>query len=73
MPLGFPVVPDGQQQCAVVAPDDRGFEIACLMRGLETYSDTDDGALYRFSWIFPRSREGGGIGEVVDGNHLKLA
>jgi predicted Ser/Thr protein kinase len=35
---------------------------ACLMRGLEAYSDTDDGALYRFSWIFPRSREGSGIG-----------
>ena len=36
--------------------------VACLMRGLETYSEDDEGALYRFSWIFPRSREGGGIG-----------
>jgi predicted Ser/Thr protein kinase len=36
--------------------------VACLMRGLEAYSETDDGALYRFSWIFPRAREGGGIG-----------
>jgi predicted Ser/Thr protein kinase len=35
---------------------------ACLMRGLEAYSDTDAGSLYRFSWIFPRTREGGGIG-----------
>jgi len=35
---------------------------ACLMRGLEAYSETDDGALYRFSWIFPRAREGAGIG-----------
>lgn len=35
---------------------------ACLMRGLEAYSDTEDGALYRFSWIFPRAREGSGIG-----------
>lgn len=35
---------------------------ACLIRGLEAYSDTDDGALYRFSWIFPRAREGSGIG-----------
>jgi predicted Ser/Thr protein kinase len=35
---------------------------ACLMRGLEAYSDTEDGALYRFSWIFPRAREGAGIG-----------
>ena len=31
---------------------------ACLMRGLEAYSETDDGALYRFSWIFPRAPEG---------------
>ncbi|HSN83676.1 MAG TPA: serine protein kinase PrkA [Polyangiales bacterium] len=36
--------------------------VACLMRGLEAYSETEDGALYRFSWIFPRSREGSGIG-----------
>ncbi|MEM7137295.1 MAG: serine protein kinase PrkA [Myxococcota bacterium] len=35
---------------------------ACLIRGLEAYSDTDEGALYRFSWIFPRAREGSGIG-----------
>jgi serine protein kinase len=35
---------------------------ACLMRGLEAYSDTDEGSLYRFSWIFPRMREGAGIG-----------
>lgn len=35
---------------------------ACLMRGLEAYSETDDGALYRFSWIFPRAPEGSGIG-----------
>ena len=35
---------------------------ACLMQGLEAYSDTEDGALYRFSWIFPRAREGSGIG-----------
>jgi predicted Ser/Thr protein kinase len=35
---------------------------ACLMRGLEAYSETEDGALYRFSWIFPRAREGAGIG-----------
>ncbi|MGB5810744.1 MAG: serine protein kinase PrkA [Polyangiales bacterium] len=35
---------------------------ACLISGLEAYSDTDEGALYRFSWIFPRAREGSGIG-----------
>ncbi len=43
---------------------------ACLMRGLEAYSDTDDGALYRFSWIFPRSREGSGIGFTTSSDEL---
>jgi len=34
-----------------------------LFKGLEHYSETDQGALYRFSWIFPRSDvEGGGLG-----------
>ena len=36
--------------------------VACLMRGLEHYSGLDDGALYRFSWIFPRGRDGKTIG-----------
>ncbi len=27
--------------------------VACLMRALEGYSASDEGALYRFSWIFP--------------------
>jgi len=43
---------------------------ACLMRGLEAYSDTDDGALYRFSWIFPRMREGAGIGFATSSDEL---
>ncbi len=43
---------------------------ACLMRGLEAYSDTDEGALYRFSWIFPRSREGSGIGFTTSSDEL---
>jgi len=43
---------------------------ACLMRGLEAYSDTDDGALYRFSWIFPRVREGAGIGFTTSSDEL---
>ncbi len=43
---------------------------ACLMRGLEAYSDTDDGALYRFSWIFPRTREGAGIGFSTSSDEL---
>jgi len=43
---------------------------ACLMRGLEAYSDTDEGALYRFSWIFPRAREGAGIGFTTSADDL---
>jgi predicted Ser/Thr protein kinase len=43
---------------------------ACLMRGIEAYSDTDDGALYRFSWIFPRVREGAGIGFSTSSDEL---
>jgi predicted Ser/Thr protein kinase len=43
---------------------------ACLMRGLEAYSDTDAGALYRFSWIFPRAHEGGGIGFATSSDDL---
>lgn len=34
----------------------------CLMRALEHYSAQDEGALYRFSWIFPRGSDGKGIG-----------
>ncbi|MFW2387563.1 MAG: serine protein kinase PrkA [Polyangiales bacterium] len=43
---------------------------ACLMRGLEAYSDTDEGALYRFSWIFPKAREGTGIGFTTSADEL---
>lgn len=35
---------------------------ACLMRALEAYSSTDEGALYRFSWIFPRGTDGKTLG-----------
>ncbi len=34
----------------------------CLMRALEHYSGQDEGALYRFSWIFPRGTDGKTIG-----------
>jgi serine protein kinase len=30
--------------------------VGCLMRALENYSTKDDGALYRFNWIFPSSK-----------------
>ena len=46
---------------------------ACLMRGLEAYSDTAHGALYQFSWIFPRVREGSGIGFNTPSDELGKA
>jgi predicted Ser/Thr protein kinase len=38
--------------------------VSCLMRALEYYSQLDDGAIYRFNWIFPSQKvqRGGGIG-----------
>jgi len=36
---------------------------ACIMRGLEQYSSIDEGALYRFHWVFPnQSKLKGSIG-----------
>lgn len=36
--------------------------VGCLMRALEHYSEEDAGALYRFSWIFPRGKDGKTVG-----------
>lgn len=37
--------------------------VACLQRALEHYSTLDEGAVYKFNWIFPAQRLGkGGIG-----------
>ena len=36
--------------------------VHCVMKGLEAYSETEEGALYYFSWIFPRGRDGRTIG-----------
>ncbi len=36
--------------------------VQCLFRGLEAYSRTDAGALYTFSWVFPRGKDGKSIG-----------
>jgi predicted Ser/Thr protein kinase len=38
--------------------------VAALVRGMEAYSRTRDGALYRFNWVFPSERtlRGGGLG-----------
>ena len=30
--------------------------VACMMRGIEHYSTLDEGALYRFNWVFPSSK-----------------
>ncbi len=46
---------------------------ACLMRGLERYSETGEGALYRFSWIFPRTDDGPGIGFTTAADELAKA
>jgi serine protein kinase len=35
---------------------------ACVQRGIEEYALLDDGALYSFSWIFPRSKDGKALG-----------
>ncbi len=46
--------------------------VAALMRGLEAYSHTDEGAMYRFSWVFPaRNGDGGariGFGAEREGS-----
>lgn len=36
--------------------------VNCLMKGLEHYSEHDEGAQYVFSWIFPRGRDGRTVG-----------
>ena len=37
--------------------------VACIMRALENYSTLDEGALYRFNWVFPSSKTTrGGLG-----------
>jgi len=36
--------------------------VHAIMRALEVYSGTDEGALYCFSWIFPRGSDGKTIG-----------
>ena len=36
--------------------------VACLMKALEHYATTDEGAIYVFSWIFPRGRDGRSVG-----------
>jgi len=40
--------------------------VACLMAGLEAYSQEPEGAAYRFSWVFPRGSKSGGIGFTTD-------
>ena len=54
---------------------------ACVMRGLEHYSRLDEGALYRFHWVFPNQgklrgsigfSQKGGAGPSKDGSFAHL-
>ena len=36
--------------------------LECLQAGLEAYSNTEAGLLYRFAWVFPTREQGGGGG-----------
>ncbi|MEZ4393544.1 MAG: serine protein kinase PrkA [Polyangiales bacterium] len=49
--------------------------VSCLLRAMENYSTLDEGALYRFNWVFPKSRgrDGSriGFGGVVEGDGAK--
>jgi predicted Ser/Thr protein kinase len=48
--------------------------VACLQRALEHYSSLDEGALYRFNWIFPSQRIAkGGIGFGGGGGSVDAA
>lgn len=38
--------------------------VKTIMRALEQYSQTDEGALYRFNWIFPNERLAGGGSQI---------
>jgi len=42
--------------------------VAALMRGLESYSHLPEGALYRFSWVFPSEKRVKGGGTVGFGH-----
>jgi len=47
--------------------------VACLMAALENYSTLDDGALYRFNWVFPSNktvRGSLGFGQSGDGKSV---
>src|SRR6185369_15657531 len=49
--------------------------VRCLGRALEHYSTLDEGALYRFSWIFPaqkHTRGGIGFGGAADALNASL-
>ena len=43
--------------------------VLCLMRGAEAYSATPEGALYRFSWVFPAGSDSKGIGFMPERRH----
>jgi predicted Ser/Thr protein kinase len=40
--------------------------VQCVMRAMEHYSSLDEGARYRFNWVFPRERSGSGAVGFLD-------
>jgi len=38
---------------------------ACIMAALEHYSTLDEGALYRFHWVFPTKEHGEGVHRIL--------
>jgi len=40
--------------------------VQCIMRAMEHYSSLDEGARYRFNWVFPRERSGMGAVGFLD-------
>jgi serine protein kinase len=60
-------VRDGQTNRLILLHGPNGSSkstfVSCLFRALEHYSRLDEGALYKFNWIFPTQKSGkGGLG-----------
>lgn len=47
--------------------------VEAIMRALEHYSTTDEGAIYRFNWVFPNERSTSGPSIGFGGTSLKAA
>ena len=47
--------------------------VKTMMRALEAYSRTDEGALYRFNWVFPNEKLASGGSAIGFGFNAKIA